>query len=113
MTFTMDRELCVLPSGVNSLCVMDTATRQAYYYTANILVYVGRGRQRRDRDVLLGECMWPGHRALLFNEPAQALTTWAKGVYAGQEFAVNNIVRFYSSESRFAIHDDQVPDSDP
>jgi len=30
----------------------------------------------------------------------------AKGVYMGQEFAVNNIVRFFGSESRFAIHND-------
>jgi len=37
------------------------------------------------------------------------MKTWAKGVYLGQEFAINNIVRFYGSESRFAI---QVPDRD-
>jgi len=32
--YSMDGELCVLPSGVNSMCVNDTAIRQAYYYTA-------------------------------------------------------------------------------
>jgi len=34
------------------------------------------------------------------------MNTWAKGVNMGQEFAVNNIIHFYDSESRFAIHDD-------
>jgi len=34
------------------------------------------------------------------------MKTWVKCVYMGQEFVVNNIVRFYGSESQFAIHDD-------
>jgi len=34
------------------------------------------------------------------------MKTWAKGVNMGQEFAVNNIVCFYGSESRFVIHND-------
>jgi len=50
--------------------------------------------------------MWPGHRAHCLNVPVEAMKTYAKGVYMVQEFAVNNIVCFYSSESRFAIHDD-------
>jgi len=53
MNFSVDRELCVLPSGVNIVCVSDTAIRQAYYYTANILVWVGQ--QPRDVDVLLSK----------------------------------------------------------
>jgi len=35
------------------------------------------------------------------------MKTWVKGVYIVQEFAVINIMRFYGSESRFAIHDDR------
>jgi len=35
------------------------------------------------------------------------MKTWAKGVYMGQEFAVNNIVRYNEGESRFAIHEGQ------
>jgi len=38
--------------------------------------------------------------------PIPAMKTWAKCVYMGQEFAINNIVHFYGSESRFAIPDD-------
>jgi len=34
------------------------------------------------------------------------MKTWAKGVYMAQEIAVNIRVRFYGSESQFAIHDD-------
>jgi len=34
------------------------------------------------------------------------MKTWVEVVYMGQEFAVNNIVYVYGSESRFAIHDD-------
>jgi len=84
--FRMDREL--LPFGVNSMCVTyrhiilifyvygvtDTAIRQAYYYTVNILS--GWGRQAGSgetctffcpfgwADDWMGGCMWPGHRAL-------------------------------------------------
>jgi len=52
--------------------------------------------------------MWSGHRALRYYlmSASEAMKTWAKCVYMGQEFAVNNIVRFYGSESQFAIHDD-------
>jgi len=42
--------------------------------------------------------------ALLFKS---AMKTWAKCVYMGQEFAVNNIIRSYGSESQFAINDDR------
>jgi len=42
MNFSMDGELSVLPSRVISLCLTDTAFRQAYYHTANILFWVGR-----------------------------------------------------------------------
>jgi len=38
MNLSMDEELCVLPSGANSLCVPDTAIRPVYYYNDNILV---------------------------------------------------------------------------
>jgi len=41
MNFREDGDLCVVPSRVISLCVTDTAIRQAYYYTAYILVWVG------------------------------------------------------------------------
>jgi len=34
------------------------------------------------------------------------MKTWAKGVYMGQEYAVDDIVCFYGSESRFAMPDD-------
>jgi len=37
---------------------------------------------------------------------SRAMKTWAKGVYMAQEIAVNIRVRFYGSESQFAIHDD-------
>jgi len=50
-------------------------------------------------------------RTLKYNfteQPVPEIKTWAQGVYMGQEFAVNNTVRFYGSESRFAIHDDPI-----
>jgi len=79
----------VLPSRVFSLCVSDTAIRRAWYYTANILVWVGlTARQQRDMDIILDEWMteWMAvyvarHRALCYylmsaRLPVQAMKTW-------------------------------------
>jgi len=66
-------ENCVLPSRVISLCLTDTAIKQAYYYTANILAAWG-DRQAAARyghpfgwaDDWMGGCMWPGLRVLRY-----------------------------------------------
>jgi len=74
-------------------------------------------------DVLLGErttdlmggCMWPGHRALRYylSVPVRAMKTWVKGVYVGQEFAVNNIFVFIAVNHDLRSMTIQVSDRDP
>jgi len=52
--------------------------------------------------------------ALLLNEcRVWAMKTWAKGVYIGQEFAVNNIVRFMAVNRDLWSMTIRVPDCDP
>jgi len=48
INFSVDRDLCVLPSRVINLCVTDTAIRQAYYYTAATGWGRGAGTQEID-----------------------------------------------------------------
>jgi len=52
MNFSMDGELCVLPSGVTAI---RQAMGQVHCFTANILVWDGQAG--RDMEVLLGERM--------------------------------------------------------
>jgi len=74
INFSVDRELCVLPSGVNSLCNWHCHQKSIllYYYTANILVWLDRqateryGRPFGWADNWMDGCRWPGHRALRY-----------------------------------------------
>jgi len=47
-----------------------------------------------------------GRCVIIQRVPVLAVKIWVKGVYMGQEFAVNNIVCFYGTKSRFTIYDD-------
>jgi len=57
----------------------------------------------------MGGCTWPRHKALRYYLTSASTSNedLVKYVYIGQEFAVNNIVRFYGSVTT------RVPDRDP
>jgi len=56
----------------------------------------------------MGRCMWPGHRALRYYLRSASWGNEDPGerCLLGTGICSHNIVHFYDSESRFAIHDD-------
>jgi len=110
MNCTVDRELCLLPSGV-------TAIRQAVgqtYYIILLIFWSGWGRWAGSREtwtsfwvtVRLNGWVYVA-RAMALSYCLQSASTSNEDLgETGQQFVVNNIVRVYGSELGFTIHND-------